>query len=238
MINDQKGVRFMTCQPIEAIIFDLDGTIIDSEPVYFRTDQILLSEYGIHDFSLEEKRKYFGLSTLELISKWKELYPQITDSVRILTKKSNSIYEKLAKTETKCFPKMKDLILALYKLDYPMAVASGSSRSTIGNTLKMVDLLSYFQHYVSSEEVPHGKPAPDVFVEAANRLGVQPQNCLVLEDSLFGVIAAKKANMYCIATPVPQEELPSAFHQADLLFPGGMDQFSVNKVLEWIQSRS
>jgi beta-phosphoglucomutase-like phosphatase (HAD superfamily) len=90
---------------------------------------------------------------------------------------------------------------------------------------------------VSAEEVPRGKPAPDVFLEAARRLGVPAHECAVVEDARFGVEAARRAFMRCIAVPYLHDPpLDDAFLMADLLFPDGMDGFDAGRALEWLDA--
>jgi beta-phosphoglucomutase-like phosphatase (HAD superfamily) len=116
-----------------------------------------------------------------------------------------------------------------------MAVASGSSFPVIEAVLDVADLARYFSVAVSADSVPRGKPAPDLFLETARRLGVRPENCVVVEDARYGVIAARRAGMRCIAIPYLVEEPVSAeFLTADLLFPGGMGSFSAKLAFDWI----
>ncbi|HEX7489825.1 MAG TPA: HAD-IA family hydrolase, partial [Anaeromyxobacteraceae bacterium] len=96
----------------------------------------------------------------------------------------------------------------------------------------------YLPIVVSAEEVPRGKPAPDVFLEAARRLGVPPHACAVVEDSQHGVEAASRAFMRCIAVPyLVDEPLPDAFLMADLLFERGMSAFDASRALDWVEER-
>jgi beta-phosphoglucomutase-like phosphatase (HAD superfamily) len=89
---------------------------------------------------------------------------------------------------------------------------------------------------LSADEVPRGKPAPDVFLEAARRLGVPPEECLVIEDTRYGVEAAKRAFMRCIAVPyLTDPPLADAFLMADLLFPDGMKGFDADHAFAWIE---
>jgi beta-phosphoglucomutase-like phosphatase (HAD superfamily) len=89
---------------------------------------------------------------------------------------------------------------------------------------------------LSADEVPRGKPAPDVFLEAARRLGVPPEECLVIEDTRYGVEAAKRAFMRCIAVPyLTDPPLADAFLMADLLFPDGMKGFDADRAFGWIE---
>jgi HAD superfamily hydrolase (TIGR01509 family) len=99
---------------------------------------------------------------------------------------------------------------------YKMSIASGSPREAIETTIKAKGWEKFFAHYVSSEEVEHGKPEPDVFLEAAHRLGCKPEHSLVIEDGVKGVIAAKKAGM--IVFYVKNYPDPEAVSRADRYF--------------------
>lgn len=96
---------------------------------------------------------------------------------------------------------MRALVGRLHGDGVPMAVASGSSRAAIEATLAVTGLDAYLPLYVSADEVAHGKPEPDVFLEAARRLGVAPESCVVLEDAVPGIRAARAAGMRCVAVP-------------------------------------
>ncbi|WP_052807420.1 tetratricopeptide repeat protein [Risungbinella massiliensis] len=228
----------MTTTPIQAVLFDLDGTIIDSEPVYFQAECKLLKEHGIHDFTFEAKQEFVGRSTEDMIEKLKQRYPQLTEPTQQLVDRVDQLYQKLAKTKTVVFPEMKKFLRQLRDAGYPTAIASGSTRKVILDILEITGLTSCFDLVVSSEEVAKGKPAPDVFLEAANRLCVDPRACLVLEDTHFGVIAAKKANMRCIAIPAVRNRLAVEFEHADILYRGGIAEFSADVVMEWVQTQS
>src|SRR2546427_13222036 len=104
--------------------------------------------------------------------------------------------------------------------------------------LEAVGLLPRIGVVVSAEEVPRGKPHPDVFEEAARRLGVPAHECVVIEDSRHGVEAAKRAFMRCIAVPyLTEQPLPGRFGMADLLFDGGMQSFDADAAFRWIEER-
>lgn len=222
--------------PACAVIFDLDGTLIDSEPNYFLADQKLLARYGI-PFSEEDKRRYIGGSNLD----------EMTDLVRrhgipatpeALAAEKNALYLEIAEHSTRVYPKMKAFLERLVAHRIPVAVASGSSLEVIHRLLASVGLNETFEYVVSAEEVPKGKPAPDVFLEAARRLGIPPQHCVVVEDSCPGVEAAHRAFMRCIAVPyLTDKPLPLAFGLSDLLYAEGMEGFDPEAAYDWFTLR-
>ena len=216
-----------------AVIFDLDGTLIDSEPLYLEADQKIFRPLGII-VEAEHKKPYTGLSSHCFLADIKKQY-DLTLSVEELLARKNAAYMELAKERTYVFPEMRTFVSLLKEHGYPLAVASGSSKEVIDAVLTAADLLKYFDVTLSSSQVKNGKPAPDVFLEAARLLQVPPQACLVMEDSRYGVEAAKKAHMSCIAIP-PAEAAPLAdcFQQAELLFAKGMDEFNAAKAFAWL----
>ncbi|MBA4603813.1 HAD family hydrolase [Thermoactinomyces mirandus] len=223
-------------QAIKAVIFDLDGTLVDSEPNYFEAEKKLFAEYGINNFDFEMKKKYVGKSTKDTLTDYKKNY-SIEESVETLTKKMNKYYLDIAKNNTVIFPEMRKFLELLKANNYRMALASGSSSEIIDEILFITGLKDFFDVTLSSESVRKGKPAPDVFLEAAKLLGIPPENCLVLEDSNYGVEAAKNASMYCIAIPYFTEKpLAQSFLMSDLLLKDGIKSFSAEKAFKWMRN--
>ena len=216
-----------------AVIFDLDGTLVDSEPLYLEADQTIFRPLGII-VEAEHKKPYTGLSSHCFLSDIKKQY-NLSLSVEELLRRKNAAYMELAQERTHVFPEMRTFVSLLKEHGYPLAVASGSSKEVIDAVLEAADLHNYFDVTLSSAQVKQGKPAPDVFLEAARLLNTPPQACLVMEDSRYGVEAAKKAQMSCIAIP-PAEAAPLAecFYKAELLFANGMDEFSASKAFAWL----
>jgi beta-phosphoglucomutase family hydrolase len=220
---------------VKAVIFDLDGTLVDSEPNYSEADDKMLAEYGIAELDTEMKNKYVGIGTKEMMEDIKKIY-HINESIANLVAKKNKYYLEIAKKNTPVFPEMHKFLKFLKSNNYPLALASGSSPEIIDTVLTITKLKEYFDVVLSAEQVENGKPAPDVFLEAAKQLGVASENCLVVEDSQPGVEAAKNASMYCMALPYMMEEsFHESFIMADLLFKKGISEFRVEKAIEWLQ---
>ncbi|MFC7472088.1 HAD family hydrolase [Actinomadura keratinilytica] len=136
---------------------------------------------------------------------------------------------------TPVFEQMALLVERLHRAGVPMAVASGSSNSAITAVLTGTGLDDLLGPAVSAEEVPRGKPAPDVFLEAARRLGAAPVDCVVIEDAEPGVAAALAARMRCVAVPsVPPAADDPVFSAAGLLFPEGQPSFRAAETYDWI----
>jgi HAD superfamily hydrolase (TIGR01509 family) len=243
---------------IDAVLFDLDGTLIDSEPVYWESDKVFLAQYGI-DFTEELNDAMFGWGAVDFFAHLQKLFPQSPLSSMQFAEKlrlKDEAYLEYGKRLIQPFPGVAAFARQLAAQGVPIAIASGSSPLAIERTLGYAGLHSLFSVRVSALEVARGKPAPDIFFEAALRLGVQPTRCLVLEDSLAGVKAAKAAGMACLAlpaqpytggaavrdvvvkaipptkaiTPAEADRATRDFNLADLIVPGGAAAFSPEMV--------
>ncbi|MER6111289.1 HAD family hydrolase [Streptomyces hirsutus] len=217
-----------------SVVFDLDGTLVDSEPNYYEAGRLTLAEHGVPDFSWAEHERYVGISTRETITDWRERYG-LRASVEDLLEVKNGHYLRLARASTQVYPEMRRFVELLAAEGVPMAVASGSSPEAIEAILAGTRLDVHLRTVVSAEEVPRGKPAPDVFLEAARRLGTDPADCVVLEDAVPGVAAAHAAGMRCIAIPyvAAQADAPE-FATAALLLRGGQREFTARAAHEWL----
>ncbi|WP_030673163.1 HAD family hydrolase [Streptomyces sp. NRRL B-1347] len=217
-----------------SVIFDLDGTLVDSEPNYFEAGRQLLAEQGVTDFTWQDHERYVGISTQETLARWKELYGLSAPLPDLLAEK-NRRYLELARVSTRVYPQMAAFVELLHEAGVPMAVASGSSRAAIEAILEGTGLDARLKTYVSADEVARGKPAPDVFLAAAELLGAEPARCVVLEDAVPGALAAKAAGMRCVAIPyVPAQADDPAFATADFLVRGGQTDFSARAVVDWL----
>ncbi|MGW0866133.1 HAD family hydrolase [Streptomyces sp. NPDC002611] len=217
-----------------SVIFDLDGTLVDSEPNYYEAGRQTLAEHGVLDFSWADHERYVGISTQETVADWKERYG-LRASVEELFTVKNRRYLELARSSTRAYPEMRRFVELLAAEDVPMAVASGSSPGAIEAVLAGTGLDALLRTVVSADEVAHGKPAPDVFLEAARRLGADPAGCVVLEDAAPGAAAAHAAGMRCIAIPyVPAQADAPEFTTAGLLLRGGQEEFTAQAAFDWL----
>ncbi|MFE0251558.1 HAD family hydrolase [Streptomyces sp. NPDC059010] len=217
-----------------SVIFDLDGTLVDSEPHYYEAGRQVLAAHGVPGFTWADHERYVGISTLETVTLWKREYG-LRASVEELLAAKNRRYLELARTSTRAYPEMDKFVELLAAEGVPMAVASGSSPEAITAILSGTGLDTHLRTVVSADEVEHGKPAPDVFLEAARRLGVAPGDCVVVEDAAPGAAAAHAAGMRCIAIPyvTAQADAPE-FATAGLLLPGGQREFTARAAYDWL----
>jgi HAD superfamily hydrolase (TIGR01509 family) len=186
---------------IEAVVFDLDGILIDSEQVWDEVRQQLAEERGGR-WSDTASRDMMGMSSLEWSAYMRDQVG-IDDEPQAISAEVVRRLEDRYRREIPLIAGAEQAVARLAKR-WPLALASSSNRELIDLVLEGSGLDRYFEASVSSEEVARGKPAPDVFVEAARRLGVAPTACAAVEDSENGILAAKAAGMRTIAVPNPQ----------------------------------
>ncbi|WP_254885469.1 HAD family phosphatase [Streptomyces sp. NA02950] len=224
-----------------AVIFDLDGTLVDTEPHYYEAGRRTLETYGVTGFTWEEHSQFIGIGTRETLRTLRDRYG-IDASVDELLAVKNRHYLELAGTATDVFPGMRAFVERLHTAGHRLAVASGSSRAAIEAALAATGLSALLPVSVSAEEVGRGKPEPDVFLAAARLLDTDPADCVVVEDAAPGVEAARRAGMRCIAVPYAADTGrggpdPSAFASAGLVFPGGQGEFDADTAYAWTTGR-
>lgn len=217
-----------------SVIFDLDGTLVDSEPNYYQAARQVLARHGLPGYTWEQHARFIGIGTRETLEILDRQHA-LTGSVEEMLAAKNAAYLELARASTEVFPEMRKFVERLHAAGVAMAVASGSSRSAIEAVLGGTGLAPFMELVVSAEEVEHGKPEPDVFLEAARRLGAAPADCVVLEDAAPGAAAAHAAGMRCVAVPyLPRTAGDPAFATAGLLFPGGQREFNAERAYDWV----
>jgi HAD superfamily hydrolase (TIGR01509 family) len=200
---------------IEAVVFDLDGVLLDSEQVWDSAREQLAKERGgrWHD---RAQRDMMGMSSREWSRYMHETIalPEAPDEI------NREVLERLAASYREHLPAIEGAREAVERLAdrWPLGLASSSNRELIDLALELLGVSDLFRATVSSEEVARGKPAPDVYLEAARRLGVDPASAAAIEDSHNGILAAKAAGMRVIAIPnrhfPPGEE---ALREADVV---------------------
>jgi HAD superfamily hydrolase (TIGR01509 family) len=216
-----------------AVLFDLDGLLADTEPIWTESANILLQRRG-HTFDLALKPLFMGRRTDEVARLLVERY-QLPDRAEDLLFERLAIMEDLYSGGWLApMPGALELIGELHRGQVPMAVVSGSPDLLIRMVLEAFDLTEPLGCSVSSDSVERGKPAPDCYLLAARRLGVDPQCCVVLEDAPAGVQAALAAGMTCVAVPgpeIPPEQVASAH-----LTVSSLTELSLNRLARLAKS--
>ena len=185
---------------VAAIVFDLDGVLIDSEQLWDEARQDLAAEHGI-DWPEEASRAMMGMSSRE----WPKYMagevgiPLSPDEV------NEEVVRRMLRGYEDHLPLLPGAREAVERLAgrWPLGLASSSNREIIDVVLDRMGVTDRFTATVSSEEVDRGKPAPDVYLEAARRLGIDAERCVAVEDSHNGILSAKAAGMRAIAIPNP-----------------------------------
>jgi beta-phosphoglucomutase family hydrolase len=186
---------------IQAIIFDMDGVIIDSEGNQSRSLEKILQEHGVEPvFNEVGVVQVVGMTAKANLSRLKEKH-DLKTSVEELEKRKNELYEEMLDEGVTPMPGLFELFEYLSDKPFKKAIASSSSKRNINTVVKLLEAEAHFDAIVSGEEVERSKPAPDIFLEAARRLGVASKHCVVLEDSPVGVAAGRAADMHVIAVP-------------------------------------
>lgn len=200
---------------IKAVIFDMDGLLIDSEPLWRKSHRQVLAGYG-HSVSEDDVRAMAGRRTAEVADNWRQRFEMAQPNTEALTQEIvDTVVAEISKSGT-ALPGVGRLVDELARHKVPMAVASSSSTKMIDAVLDRLQLRKYMQAVHSGEHEERGKPFPDVFLTTAKSLGVAAADCVVFEDSINGVLAAKAAGMLCVA--VPEEPYnPIDFSSADLV---------------------
>lgn len=211
---------------IQAVIFDLDGVLMDSEWLAFQVWRELAARHGGR-LAETDYPGMIGISAEETAA-----YVMAKTAVSFdVTQSCAWVWERIIermKTEIEPLPGSSELVSSLTSWGYPLAIASNSLSGYIDTALAGLRLEAYFPIRVGIDQVSQGKPAPDVYLTAAERLGVRPENCLAIEDSRVGVQAAAFAGMRVIAVPGPHDH-ENGFHHAWRVMPTLMD---VKKQLE------
>ena len=183
---------------IEAVVFDLDGILVDSEHVWDEARKELAAERGgrWHEGA---SRDMMGMSSVE----WSRYMRDEIGLDEPPDEISAEVVRRLEEIYRRELPLIEGSVEAVERLAarWPLALASSSNRELIDLVLELSGLASRFRVTVSSEEVPRGKPAPDVYLEAARRLGVPSERCAAVEDSENGIRSAKAAGMRVLAIP-------------------------------------
>ncbi|WP_234123836.1 HAD family hydrolase [Clostridium hydrogenum] len=184
---------------IKAVIFDMDGVIIDSEPIHLKYAMELFKTIEI-DMSIEEYNKFIGTNSYYMWNKIINDYKLKYTMEELIKMERNGFYDFISSPNMKIEPikYIPELLKELKENNYKIAVASSSPMRLIEYILEELKIRKYFDNLVTGDLVERSKPEPDIFLYAAEKLGARPEECVVIEDSHNGVLAAKKAGMKCI----------------------------------------
>jgi len=244
----------MKGRKIKGVIFDLDGLLLDTEPIYWRAAEDICSRYGKH---------YSDSIVCQVIGKQESIGAKIIiDELKLPLSVEEFLKERDAKVE-ELFPNALDMLGAkklsssLHKKGVPMAIATSSNSVAVrckltnhkewfktcfgydeeeyysNNKTHSTSERNTIRRLVCGTEVRNAKPAPDIYLEAARRISIPPENCLVFEDAPGGITAAKAAGMFAIAVPPKHIKIdPSFYHHADIVI-GSLEEFDPHELTEF-----
>jgi HAD superfamily hydrolase (TIGR01509 family) len=204
-------------KPVAAVVFDLDGVLIDSEPLWDEVRENLTRESGGR-WHAGAQREMMGMSSVEW-SRYMHDELGVDLPPEAISEQVAERVEARLRDDLPLLPHASEAVEALSS-NWPLAIASSANRPVIDLVLELSGLAAHFAATVSSEEVPRGKPAPDVYLEAARRLETDPGRCAAIEDSANGIRAATAAGMLVVA--IPNATYPpdsAALELADVVLP-------------------
>ena len=207
---------------LEAVLFDMDGVIVDSEPLWSEAEKQLLARRNLR-YSPSLKTAMMGRDARGAVGYLIEHY-SLSESVGELIEERNQLIAELFKGHLKAIPGALELVRSVIAEGIVTGLVSSSAKPLVELALKKLKVTGLFDLILSGDQVVRGKPAPDIYIAAAEKLGVRPEYCLVIEDAPHGVVAAKGAGMCCLAitTSVSAPELAmadkvvSGFEEVDL----------------------
>jgi HAD superfamily hydrolase (TIGR01509 family) len=211
----------------KAFVFDMDGVIIDSEPLWrramvkvFNTDGLPVSEIDCAQTT--------GMRIDEVIKIWNKKHPFTDNELKV----EQNIEEELCgliRNEGKAMPGFMKTIELLKKENKKIGLATSSSKNLVDCVLTTLNINSFFHHAQSAEDLLYGKPHPEVFLLSAKSLDVLPNQCVVIEDSVNGIISAKAAGMKVIAVPEAHNHGNPRFTIADLIL-NSLEEFNLQTI--------
>jgi len=216
-----------------AVIFDMDGVLADTGPIHYESWVKMANEIG-KTFKKSFFEATFGQQSVpitrqlvgrnvdqNLVEKWAQLKEQY--------------YREMLKDKIKPLPGVIELIEDLKSINFKLAVGSSGPPENVELLLTSLKIEHFFDTIITAAEVQNGKPSPEVFIIAAQKINVKPQNCLVIEDAPVGIEAAKRANMKCIALTTTHEIVDLRI--ADMIVQD-LTYVSVNSILDLLNIKT
>jgi HAD superfamily hydrolase (TIGR01509 family) len=214
-----------------AFLFDNDGVLIDSSALHWRSWLLFMEEEKRLSMDHIDFIESFGKRN-DLILQ--EMAPQMPESTRkTWAQRKEEIFRKMAQENITLLPGMENFLKEIAEKNYPRIIASSTPVENLKLFLSATILGKYFDQFKSAEEVAHGKPAPDVFLAAADALGFLPQDCIVIEDAPAGIEAGKRAGCFVVALGTTHEQ--KNLQGYDLFFPTPFD-LNLQEILKSFES--
>ena len=216
---------------IKAVIFDMDGVMIDSEPLWEKTEKIMMANRGLV-YTPVYREKIVGLGQKDSAILLKDTFGLEDETEEIINSRISILLD-IYDEELELVSGLESLLESLSDSPLKVALASSSPIRVINFVLDKFELGKYFDPVVSGDMLENGKPNPDIYLHTAGLMGLNPTECVVIEDSINGVVSAKAADMNCIAVPDKRLD-PSGFKKADVI----MDELEMVKLEALMNFRS
>jgi beta-phosphoglucomutase len=203
---------------ITTVLFDFDETIIDLEPQHTGAHAALCRDLGADYASMPESmRTASGSRIVDDIRQMRAHFGWSEAEHELFARRQRHFDELCARAPLELMPGVREAVSDLRERGYRLAITSSAVASSIDAILVRTGLRDAFELIVDGSEVTHGKPDPEAYLLTARKLGVRPAECLVIEDSEVGVVAAKRAGMFCVAVPNPRAQTRQDLSAADVV---------------------
>lgn len=216
---------------IKAMIFDLDGTVVDSIAQDYTAWKKAFETFDVN-FPYEDYVKLSGAKGIDIVAEYLDISEEAQQD--LVRKKNDYFFELSEKQGLEMMPHMEELLSQIKALSLKTAAATGGSRYKVDFVLKSLHRTRYFDAVVTSDDLTKGKPDPEIFLTAAKKLGVKPEEALVWEDATLGVQAAKNGGFKCVAITTTQKGGKEGLENADLI----LDSFENVKIEEILKALS
>ena len=194
----------------QAIIFDMDGLLVDSEPLWHEAEVAMIEGAG-YVYADEVREQTIGVRVDEFSRIIHRHYPRVGATPAAIAEDISGRILSLPRDEVRARPGANEIIQFAVENDIPRAIASSSETRVIDHFVRLMGWEALIPQRYSAEKMPRGKPAPDIYLHAAAQLGIAPRRCLALEDSRAGTMAAIAAGMTCFTVPDPTHSGESDF---------------------------
>jgi len=210
---------------VKAVIYDLDDLMVNSLPIHVEADSQALEIYGYDHTQVYEEieSKFMGRKISDM---YKEILKILNADIKLeeILQKREKIFLKLIQEKLELMPGLESSLKVCQDLNLKIALASSGTNRYIDVVLKKFDIAKYFEIIVSGDDVKKGKPDPETFSVAVKKLGLEPNECIALEDATNGIISAKAAGCLCLAVENPNTP-PQDLSQADVIIDS-LNEFS------------